>query len=228
MTSKIHLPSTGPADWRRLLADPEKHWKEGYSAKCVAERWESADGLPEEIARQFQALGLAPVELLLAIPELKTPLPGGERQSQTDVFALVRTARGVFACGVEAKVAESFGPTVAEWLTEASPGKLERLKYVCDLLGLPNPPLSALRYQLLHRTAAALIEADRFGSAGAAMLVHSFCSQQTGLADFQAFATALGGAAAPDQPRFANPSGRVPLMLAWASGPSDEAARHPT
>jgi hypothetical protein len=73
-----------------------------------------------------------------------------------------------------------------------------------------------------------LIEADRFGSAGAAMLVHSFCSQQTGLADFQAFATALGGAAAPDQPRFANPSGRVPLMLAWASGPSDEAARHPT
>jgi hypothetical protein len=220
VSSKIHLPSTGPADWRRLLADPERHWKEGYSAKCVAECWEAANGLPEEIARQFVVAGLAPVELLLAIPEFKTPLPGGERHSQTDVLALVRTQRGVFACGVEAKAGEAFGPSVAEWLKEGSSGKLERLTYICGLLGLPNAPPGALRYQLLHRTAAALIEAGRFGCAGAAMLVHSFSRENAWLADFQAFGSALGATAAPDEPAIVSVPGGAPLMLGWANGPA--------
>lgn len=170
--SRILVPSAGPSDWRRLLADPEKHWRDGYSAKAAAERWEASTGLPPEIGSLFEAVGLGPSELLLAVPEWKTPLPGGERESQTDVFALVHAPRGVFACAVEAKVIEPFGPTVAEWLAGASAGKLERLAYLCDLLGLPNPPAGELRYQLFHRTAVALIEAERFGCAGAAMIVH--------------------------------------------------------
>ena len=219
MSSKIYLPSTGAPDWRRLLADREKHWKAGYSARAAAERWESADGLPAEIERQFVAVHLGPCELILALPELKTPLPGAGRASQTDVFTLVRTVRGVFACGVEAKVSESFGPTIGEW-SDASPGKAKRLNYLCGLLGLAEPPAAALRYQLLHRTAAALIEAQRFGCAGAAMVVHSFSPTREWLSDFQAFGAALGVTVGPDAPAMiASPSG-LPLMLGWACGPN--------
>ena len=31
------------ADWKAWLADPEKHWKDGRSAKMLAESWEAAD-----------------------------------------------------------------------------------------------------------------------------------------------------------------------------------------
>ncbi|MEJ0023434.1 MAG: hypothetical protein WDN76_08400 [Alphaproteobacteria bacterium] len=218
MASRILVPTTGPSDWRRLLAQPETQWKDGYSAKSAADRWESTGGWPPEIARQFELAGWGPTELLMASPEWKTPLPGGERASQTDIFALVHTSIGVVACGVEAKVAESFDRTVAEWSVSASPGKQERLAHLCDLLGFANPPPGALRYQLFHRTAAALIEAKRFGCVGAAMIVHSFSPENLWLSDFQAFANALGIAVAPDAPATTHSCGGMPLLLGWASG----------
>lgn len=218
MTSKIYVPSNGPLDWKPLLADGEKQWKDGYSAKCAAERWEGSNGLPSEIERQFDAVGLAPAELLLAIPELKTPLPGGWRESQTDVFALVRASQGVFACCVEAKVAETFGPTVDEWMVGASKGKVERLTYLAGLLGLPYPPPGKLRYQLFHRCGAALIEATRFGATGAAVIVHSFSPAHAWLSDFQAFANALGAEIGKDKPALISAANRMPLLLGWATG----------
>jgi hypothetical protein len=220
MTSRIFVPTTNPSDWRRLLAQPETQWKDGYSAKAAAERWEASSGWPPEIAQQFEAVGWGPTELLIALPEWKTPLPGGERASQTDVFTLVRTSIGVVACGVEAKVAESFDKTVGEWSVSASIGKQQRLAHLCELLGLSNPPPSELRYQLLHRTAAALIEAERFGCVGAAMIVHSFSAEKLWLRDFQAFASALGVAVGVDAPALAHARGGMPLLLGWACGPS--------
>lgn len=213
MTKRIFLPSNGAEDWRALLADPDKHWRAGYSARAAAERWENARGLPEEVGAVFERAGLGPVELLAAFPEWKTPLPGGRRESQTDVLALVRTARGLFVAGVEAKVAEPFGPTVSEWLADASPGKVERLKFPRDKLGL-HENVFALRYQLLHRTASAIIEAERFGAAGAAMIVHSFSQTGAWRADFAAFLAAMR--IEERRVRDGNPS----LVLAWAQGPS--------
>lgn len=220
MTSRILVPTTGPADWRRMLAQPETHWKDGYSAKAAAERWEASGGWPPEIARQFELAGWGPTELLIAVPEWKTPLPGGERASQTDVLTLVRTNIGVVACGVEAKVAESFDKTIGEWSVSPSIGKQERLAYLCGLLGVANPPPSELRYQLFHRTAAALIEAKRFGCVGAATIVHSFSAEKMWLDDFQAFASALGAAVGPDAPAVVRPCDGMPLLLGWACGPA--------
>ena len=213
MTKRIFLPSNGAEDWRALLADPTKHWRAGYSARSAAERWEAANGLPDEIRAVFEHAGLGPVDLLAAFPEWKTPLPGGRRESQTDVLALVRTARGLFVAGVEAKVSEPFGPTVSEWLADASPGKVERLKFLRDKLGL-HENVFALRYQLLHRTASAIIEAERFGAAGAAMIVHSFSQTDAWSADFAAFLAAMR--IEERRVRDGNPS----LVLAWAQGPS--------
>lgn len=213
MSNRIFLPSRSAEDWRALLADPEKHWRSGYSARTAAKHWEASAGLPTEIEAVFQKASLEPAELLVAFPEWKTPLPGGRRESQTDILALVGTAQGLWVAGVEAKVAEPFGPTVGEWLEGASPGKLERLGYLKRKLGLTGEILT-LRYQLLHRTVTALIEAERFSAAGAAMIVQSFSPVSAWKDDFEAFLSAMGFE--PGVPRTA-PDG-LPLLLAWAQG----------
>ena len=92
--SKIYVPSGGAESWKRFLAKPELHWARGYSARTVAHSWEAADGLPHEIAELLQLVA-GPIELLFALPEHKTALPGGRRDSQSDVFALLRSSAGL-------------------------------------------------------------------------------------------------------------------------------------
>ncbi len=209
----IYWPTRGPESWQQLLADPQKHWVTGYSARTLAHCWEAAKGLPPEIAALFGPQA----SLLLAIPEHKVNLRGGRRPSQTDVFALVRHADRTIACAIEGKVEEPFGPTMQEWLVDHSSGKAERLAYLCQVLGLAQPLPSQLRYQLLHRTASAIIEADRFKTDEAAMIVHSF-SKGVWFEDFERFAALFGLAAVPDRlMTHVLPSGR-PLHLAWATG----------
>jgi hypothetical protein len=211
--NRILRPTCGLADWRAGLADPDKHWRAGYSAMATAQSWEAAGGaLPPEIAR---LLGGTP-ELLLAIPEHKVPLPGGRRDSQCDVFALVRVGSRTISVAIEAKVAEPFGETVGVWLGGASPGKLERLTALCDWLGLPCPPPETLRYQLIQRTAAAIAEARRFGLTDAAMIVQSFSPEATWLGDFEDFATALGIEAGHDRAGSGILPNGMALTLGWA------------
>ena len=212
--SRILIPTSGPEDWRRFLADPEKQWKRGYSAMAAALSWEATGGVPREIA---DILG-EQVELLLAIPEHKVALPGGRRESQCDVFALTRLGTQTCAVALEAKVNEPFGPTVGEWMTGASPGKAERIGFICELLGISDPPPAGLRYQLLHRTAAAVLEARRFKTDRAAMIVQSFSQEHRWFEDFAAFSLLFG--LQPERGRpltHTLPSG-IPLTLGWATG----------
>jgi hypothetical protein len=81
--------TAGPQDWQSLLADPEKHWKSGFSARTLAHSWEAVDGFPEEVHASFAQCAdplLANLTPILAIPEFKVHLPGGTRASQNDVF----------------------------------------------------------------------------------------------------------------------------------------------
>lgn len=213
--SKIYVPTKSPSDWQQLLADPGLHWKEGYSAMSAALSWERAKGLPAEIAVMMGANA----ELLLAIPEHKVALPGGRRESQCDVFALVKAQGQTYAMAVEAKVNEPFGPTLGEWLKDPTPGRIERLTSICNLLGCTTNPPPNLRYQLFHRTAAAVVEAARFKTDAAAMIIQSFSPSHKWFEEFGAFCHFLGGspirdAAIPIQ----IPSGRR-LILGWAACP---------
>jgi len=212
--AKIFVPTTGPEDWRRLLADPIKHWKRGHSAMATALSWESAQGLPKEIA----AILGEESELLLAIPEHKVPLPGGIRDSQCDVFALVRTENATCALAVEAKVNEPFGPTIGEWTKESSEGRHTRLKAICNLLGANYPPSSELRYQLFHRAAAAAIEASRFNTDRSAMIIHSFSQDHRWFDDFSAFCEYLGIKAAKATPLSRVTADGRAQVLGWATG----------
>lgn len=210
----ILVPTQGVDDWKRLLADPQKHWQEGYSAMSTAFSWEAAKGLPREVAA---LLGPA-AKLLLAIPEHKVVLPGGGYPSQCDVFALVDLGAETCALAVEAKVNEPFGPTLAEWQPSLNENRVKRLDGILELLGAKNPP-SGLRYQLFHRTAAAILEARRFRTGSAAMIVQSFSPERRWFEDFQAFCRFLDADAEPDRPVQRKLPDGCRLTLGWASAP---------
>ena len=167
--SKIYIPAVSADQWAQFLADPVKHWRKGYSARTLAYSWQEANGFPIEVQR-FLATQFPDIELLLAFPEHQVPLLGGSRPSQNDIWVLARSAGNLISIAVEGKVSETFGPTVQEWRAEASSGKSERLNFLCGQLGIQSDVPDTLRYQLLHRTVSALIEATRFGAAHAVML----------------------------------------------------------
>jgi Domain of unknown function (DUF6946) len=210
--SRILIPSDGPECWRRFLADPEKHWRDGYSAKETAYNWEAADGLPAEIARMFAS---SP-ELLIAIPEHKVPMPGRGADSQCDVFALARSGAQLCALSVEAKVAESFDVTVGQWLAKGGQNRRARVKGICELLEIDGAP-DELRYQLLHRTAAAVIEARRFKADQAIMVVQSFSPEHMWHDDFAAFCAHVGVGSERGHLHYKSLADGLPLGLAWVS-----------
>ncbi len=214
--SQIYLPASSAEQWAAFLAEPVKQWRQGYSARTLAYAWQEAHGFPAEVGSILTSV-FPTAELLLALPEHKVPLPGGTRSSQNDIWVLARSDHQLISMAVEGKVSEPFGPTVQEWQAESSPGKVKRLAYLLSLLGLSSIP-DTTRYQLLHRTASAIIEAQRFNAAHAVMLVHSFSPSSEWFQDYAAFVALMGGSAAADKMiPVGSPSG-VSLHLAWVRG----------
>jgi hypothetical protein len=219
--NRLYVPISKPQDWQALLAEPDKHWKAGYSAKALAQCWMEADGFPQSVKNAFSSSGikvLENIELLLAIPELKVSLPGGARPSQNDLFVLARGGGDLIVIMVEGKVAEPFGPTLGEWLENASDGKKRRLAYLEAELGLPSPVPPTIRYQLLHRAASAVIEARRFNARHAMMLVHSFSETDEWFEDYVAFAALYGAKAATGMVKFVKAIDENALYLGWVKG----------
>lgn len=201
----ILVPSTGIESWKSFLADPERHFKAGFSAMEVAKSWESAkkrkSGLPERVESILTEAGLARqgIKLLLAQPERKTAIEGDGGDSCTDVFCIAKNGVGeLLSIGVEAKVDESFDKYVDKWLvagkSKNSPeNRKERLNSLRKILGLVSKKVDHLRFQLFHRTVAPIFEARDFNCQHAVMLVQSFSSKQTGSDDFKDFVEALNG-----------------------------------
>lgn len=221
----VLTPTNGPSDWKELLADPDKHWKDGRSAKLMAETWESSrPRLPDEITKTLAGTQLSSFAPILAIPEYQVPLPGGSRPSQNDLFLLGQVGDDLAVIMVEGKVDETFGPTVAEWLEDDSKGKQTRLGYLTGLLGLRGDVPNEVRYQLLHRTASAIIEANRFHARYAVMLVHSFSPKHAWFDDYAAFVKLLGGM--PENGGIGRMPGHADLELwiGWAHGTAGSSA----
>lgn len=221
---KYYVPTEGPEDWERLLADTDKHWKTGYGAKALAYCWEQSGGFPPSVQRVFSQSGLKLFEharFLLGLPEFQTPLPGRGLPSQSDIFVLSKSLGQLITITVEGKVAEGFGDTTEEWLAKGEPDKRNKetgLNGLCNLLELPFNSVGNIKYQLIHRTAAAFIEAQHFAASAAMMLVHSFCREYEGLEDYQAFLSLFGLSGAPNTVTFAGKKNGVELYLAWVNG----------
>ncbi|WP_207264875.1 hypothetical protein [Desulfovibrio sp. Huiquan2017] len=216
---RIFRPTLSPEDWRALLAAPDRHWKNGHSALELALAWENASGWPPEVAALLGSEpALADLDMVLAIPEYAVALPGGGRPSQNDLFVLARNRAGLAAIMVEGKASEAFGPTLGHWLRDASPGKRQRLAHLLKTLGLPGGPPEPVRYQLLHRAASALIEAERFHARAAILLIHSFSPVRQRFDEYADFAALYGVAAKPGRLHPLTTTTPVPLYAGWATG----------
>jgi len=220
MSRILHFTS-GPTDWQPLLAQPEKQWRTGFSARTLAYCWEDGQGFPPEVAAVFKNGSeplFADIEPILAIPEFKVPLPGGDRASQNDIFVLARSKSGPVSIMVEGKVEESFGPKLAEWQIDAAAAKDKRLSFLVRTIGLLAPPGGSIRYQLIHRAASAIIEGQRYRAAAAVLLVHSFSEQRAGWSDYKAFLKLFGVQAEVGLLQRLPGSQAVPLFSAWVEG----------
>ena len=181
----IVVPANSAEDWRKLLRDPVKHWRQGYSAKSLADHWQDENGFPADVRQLFRSAsfpGVHDAEMLLGIPEHPTNLPGGGYPSCTDLFVLAKCSDGLITMTVEGKVRETFGEVIDTWLHQDKheANRRTRLNGLCKWLEIDVKDVMELRYQLLHRTAAALIEAERFSASTAVMLVHSFSPECEG------------------------------------------------
>ena len=220
MSRILHF-TAGPQDWQALLADPQKHWRTGFSARTLAHCWEAARGLPPEVQAVFASSNeplLADFTPIIAVPEFRVPLPGGDRHSQNDLFLLGRSKAGPVSIMVEGKVSESFGPTIAEWRKDASAGKEERLSFLLRTVGLASALDGASRYQLFHRAASAVLEGERYRAVAAVMLVHSFSQERACWSDYQAFLKLFQVDAEIGAIQRLPGAQRVPLFGAWVLG----------
>ncbi len=223
--TRIFVRSWGASDWRRLLAKPLLHWVRGRSAMETAVSWEYAQanthGLPEVI---YNALNwhddLKNSSLLIAIPEHKVPLNNARAPSQNDVWALLDSPSGHISMTVEGKVDEHFGETLGVWNPNQSVTKQARLDFLCQTLGINGPLDPQLRYQLFHRTASALIEANRFKAQIALMLVQSFREDALSWNDFSNFCELFEAVAIRNGfVEVQNVPGRPRLFLGWVDCP---------
>ncbi len=219
LMSMILIPTQNAEDWKRFLAEPEKQWKSGYSARTLAHCWQDAADFPNSVKSVLlQVKEFAGLEMVFAIPEYKIHLPGGTRPSQNDIWVLARTHQELVSIAVEGKVSEPFGPTIGDWSLNSSEGKKERLKYLISKVGLIKEPPSDIRYQLLHRTASAIIEADRLHAHHAVMLVHSFSQSDECFTDYKRFLSLYGIEGELNSLVTAGDINGIKLHFAWVRG----------
>jgi hypothetical protein len=216
--SKFYIPANSPEDWKHLLAEPEKQWKSGYSAKSLAYCWQESDDFPKSVKMMFTNSNIPlfqNIELIVAFPEYKVVLPGGRRASQNDIFCLGKAADSLVSIMVEGKISESFGEIIKDWKSEYTPGKQARLGYLCELLGIDAKKMDTIRYQLVHRTASAVMESKKFNAQNALMLVHSFSQNNDGFDDYCQFLALFGVIGKINDLVFAKNINGIGLYFSW-------------
>ena len=215
----IYKPTKGPECWKGFLAKPQLHWKSGRSAKSMAYAWEHYRGLPERIAVALSSIS-EDIEPLIVIPEYKVALPGGGRKSQNDAFLLSRLGERTACIMIEGKVSEPFGPDLKTWLEPQTKNKMIRLDGLTQILCLEAKPPEHIRYQLLHRTASALITAQKFKTHLAIMLVHSFSQKHEWFDDFKHFAALMQTSNTPKIGAIEKVGTKtdIPLYIGWVNG----------
>jgi hypothetical protein len=160
---------------------------------------------------------------LLGLVEYEVSLAGHGPGSHNDLLVLAKLPNDdLVVIAVEAKVDESFGndDTVEEWLAGGGENRETRISFLASTLAIPQAGLlDPVRYQLVHRTASAVLEARKFNARHAVMLVHSFGDAPDLLEQYKDFATTLSvDSPDADSISYAGSRDGIDLWLGWASG----------
>ncbi len=229
--SRLCVETRGVGNWRDRLASPDSQWRRFYSAFETAVSWEhassSSTGLPEPIVELCRETIYSEPTLVLAIAEHKVPLPGGRADSQCDVWALLNTKSGGVSLSVEAKANEPFGQNnepLAKWLIAEDSKRSHKNRQVRwdhikeHLPSSGTDGYSQVAYQLLHRCAAAVIEARRIRLPNAAFIVQAFKSPPESFEAFTRMCQAMGIKAERGRMQFTVVED-VRLGIGWADCP---------
>ncbi|MCG8371487.1 MAG: hypothetical protein MJA32_13380 [Proteobacteria bacterium] len=151
-------------DWAKLYDTPQHshQWKEHRSAYSMADFIMRRNGAEQLQSRVAAALG-QDVDFERAVPEFEQRFDsfGRGRVHDLGVFGKVGDGRSLFV-GVEAKVDESFGPTVRDAYLQSKASQIigtstnapERIEQLLALhFSEPDRSMFDVRYQLLYATA---------------------------------------------------------------------------
>ena len=218
MIRRLHVPFRKPEDLIPHLAKQDAHWKTGYSAKELAVAWGNSQNDFPQVIRQVLATApeYADAEMIDGFFEREVELKSPGRNSQTDLMIVAGLQNELAIMAIEGKVDEPFAELVRDWNT--SPGKQCRLEVLCASLGIFLAQAQSLRFQLLHRAASAIYEAQRYRARHALMLVHSFSAKHRWFEDFATFSCAMGQPL--QHPGLCSPAKiceGVSLRLGWAA-----------
>ena len=170
--SKTNIITT-VEQWKQFAPpkDKEKHWKDGRSAKSLAQFMTDKNQV-KKLESILNELGYDTKGIISCTPEANTALPGTGNGRNHDLLMIGKD----FVAGIEAKVSESFGKTISKELIGASENKQYRIDTLAkELFGCEiNADSGDLKYQLLTGVYGTLREAEKNKKSKALFLVVVF------------------------------------------------------
>lgn len=222
MNKKIFINCKKADDWQNLLVNKDLQWKTGYSAKTLAHSWQESFEFPDEIIRVFEKSEFnlfRNIELLIAIPEYEVKLKGKGQSSKSDIFLLTKSENNLVTIIIEGKVSENFGEKVSKWLENSSDNKKERLDFILEKLDLKNKNIDDIEYQFLHRTASAIITAQKFCTKKTMVLFHSFSKDNKNFEKYSDFLNLFNIKAEINKiHKIENKINEIDLYCSWIKG----------
>lgn len=184
---KGHRLITSVAAWREF-APPKRaaHWQAHRSARTLAEQWLAPPSAGQTLGMLPLSVGRLLADVLpgftpdFANAEVATPLDGyGTGRNHDLVVVGSARAEGRVVLGIEGKVNESFGSSVASAFRRgrATNGSRipARIRATCRTLfgeNYSSASHGSLRYQLLYAATGTALAAQAYGAATAAFVVH--------------------------------------------------------
>ena len=92
------------------------------------------------------------------------------------------------------------------------------MNFLLNKLNLNQAQVQHIRYQLLHRTVSAIIEAQRIGAKNALMLVHSFSTEKEWFNDFAQFVKLFDLSAEKDSIVGPYQTDGINIYFGWTKG----------
>ena len=170
--SKTNIITT-VEQWKQFAPpkDKEKHWKDGRSAKSLAQFMTDKNQV-KKLESILNELGYDTKGIISCTPEANTALPGTGNGRNHDLLMIGKD----FVAGIEAKVSESFGKTISKELMGASENKQYRIDTLAkELFGCEiNAESGELKYQLRTGAYGTLREAKNNKKSKALFLVIVF------------------------------------------------------
>lgn len=195
---------------------PPRHYKAGFSAYEIAHSWKSSSKFfPDAINEVFRTCNI-PIFANLRPDYVVAEYPvflddTFHTPSKSDIFAFCSNFYGDrIVMAVEGKCLEPFGPRIQDWIVTSDfptarrqkmlfpesppiqPRKKRRLEFLNSLLPTKIAEDSCLRYQAVHRSASAIIEASKTSSIAAVVVIQAFRKSLDNYFDYSDWLDFLG------------------------------------